>query len=111
MTPIPQSPTLKFYKSLEREKLNALIDEAMHWRRTNGWPGRDQDVVLAAQLYLEYRGPIEPDDVFAEWHGKLAAALFDRLSKRYTPDEEVEYRTLLCLLLIQGINRGVQFNA
>ena len=110
MTPVPEPPNLRYHQPFERERLDALIDAALRWRETSGWPDKVSDLTLAATLYGMYRGPTNPEEVHAAWHAALAHALFDELSRRH-PAEEVAHRHLLCLLIIQGVSRGLGFNA
>jgi hypothetical protein len=87
-----------------------MIQAALQWRETTGWPTKAQDLALAAQLYVRYREPTECGTIHAGWHEALAQALFEELSRRH-PAEEVAHRHLLCLLIIEGASRGLGFNA
>ena len=110
MTPVPQPPILRFHQPFDREQLEALISAALRWREISGWPDKNRDLDLAASLYGQYRGPINPEEAHAAWHAAMAHALFDELSRRH-PAAEVAHRHLLCLLIIQGVSRGLGFNA
>lgn len=110
MTPVAQPPNMGFQNPFEREQLDALINAALQWREASGWPGKAGDLVLAARLYGQYRGPTVAEEAYATWHAALAHALFEELSRRHRA-EEVTHRHLLCLLIIQGVSRGLGFNA
>ena len=110
MTPVSQPPDPRYYQPIERERLDALINAALQWREASGWPDKAGDLGLAAKLYGQHRGPTFPERVYAEWHAALAQALLDELIQRY-PAQEAVHRHLLCLLVIQGVSRGLGFNA
>lgn len=109
MTPVPQPPNVR-HQPLEREDLDALIDAALRWRKTSGWPDKSGDLSLAAKLYGEYGHPLDSEQSQVAGHQVLAHVLFEELSRRH-PAAEVAHRHLLCLLIIQGVSRGLGFNA
>jgi len=110
MPPIQQPTLLRSHQTLDRARLNDMIQAALHWREASGWPTKTQDLLLAAQLYARHRGPTEPETIHSGWREALARAMFDELSQRHSP-EDVVHRHLLCLLIIEGASRGLGFNA
>lgn len=79
----------------------ANIHAALQWRAATGWPGKAEDLALAARLYSRYRRPTEPEAVYMAWHHDLASALFDQLAQT-SPPEELGYRHVLCMLLLRA---------
>lgn len=77
------------------------IRAALQWRAVTGWPGKAEDMALAARLYSRYRGPTEPEAVYRAWHHDLASVLFDHLAQT-SPPEELGYRHALCMLLLRA---------
>ena len=79
----------------------AEIHAALQWRAATGWPGKAEDMALAARLYSRYRGPTEPEAVCRAWHHDLASVLFDQLAQT-SPPEELGSRHILCMLLMRA---------
>lgn len=97
-TPSPDSASAE---SHDDAAFQAEIHAALQWRAATGWPGKAEDLELAARLYSRHRGPTEPEAVYRAWHYDLASALFDQLAQT-SPSEELRYRHVLCMLLLRA---------
>lgn len=97
-TPSPDSASAESHDDAAFE---AEIHVALQWRAATGWPGKAEDLALAARLYCRYRGPTEPEAVYTAWHHDLASALFDQLAET-SPSAELRYRHVLCMLLLRA---------
>ena len=96
-----RSPDSAFAESHDDAAFQAEIHAALQWRAATGWPGKAEDLAVAARLYSRYRGPTEPEAVYMAWHHDLASALFDQLAQT-SPPEELGYRHVLCMLLLRA---------